>query len=55
MPPLFVLLAVVPQRPEQRPVAVGSVAGGLVIGAQSRGRLRVDRQRIAPAALAHHA
>ena len=43
------------QRPEQRPVDVGAVAGGLQIGAQPCRSLRVDRQRVAPSALAHDA
>ena len=47
--------AVVVQRPEQGPVDIGRVAGALKIGAQARRRLRVDRQRVAPAALARDA
>src|SRR5215469_10832037 len=37
-------LAVVLERPEQRPVDVGTVPGAFEIGAQSRGGLRIDRQ-----------
>ena len=43
------------QRPEQRAVAVVAVAGGVQVGAQPRRGLRVDRERVAPAALADDA
>jgi hypothetical protein len=49
---LLIALAVVPERAEQRPVDIRAVPGLLQIRAQPRRGLRVDRQRIAPAALA---
>jgi hypothetical protein len=44
----------VPERPELRLVEVGAMPGELEIGAQPRRDLRVDRERIAPPALARH-
>jgi hypothetical protein len=49
------LLAVVMQRSKQWAVTVGRVPGGVQIGTQPRGGLWVDRQGIAPAALADDA
>ena len=54
-PALVLALAVVLERPEQRPVDIGAVAGLVEIGAQPRRGLRVDRERVAAAALARHA
>ena len=51
---LVAALAIVLERPEQWPVDVGAMPGGVEIGAKPRRGLRVDRQRIAPAALARH-
>jgi hypothetical protein len=52
-PALVLALAVVLERPEQRPVDVGAVPRGLQIGARSRHCLRVDRERIATAGRRH--
>ena len=48
-------MRVAAQRTEQRRVELVAVAGGLQIGADALRGLRVDRQRLAPAALADHA
>ena len=47
--------AIAAQRTEQRRVELVAVAGDLEIGADALRGLRVDRERIAPAALAGHA
>jgi hypothetical protein len=49
VPALLLPLLIVLERPEQRPLDVGGMAGE--IGAEARGGLWVDRQRVAPAAL----
>jgi hypothetical protein len=54
-PAFLAALAVVLQRPEQRPVGVGRVPRGLQIGAKTCGGLRIDRERVATAALARDA
>ena len=43
------------ERPEQGPVDIGRVAGRVDVSAKPRSRLRVDRQGIAPSALARYA
>ena len=48
-------LGVAAQGTEQRRVELVAVAGDLKIGADALRGLRVDRQRLAPAALADHA
>jgi len=50
-----VRLGVAPERPEQRPFPVLAMPGPFQIGADTRRRLRVDRQRVPPAALAGEA
>ena len=52
---LVLALAVVVQRPEQGPVDVGAVLPGLQIEAQWCRGLRIDGERISPAALARYA
>ena len=48
-------LGVAAQRPEQRRVELVAVAGEIEIGANALGGLRIDGERIAPAALAGNA
>ena len=52
---LLLALAIVLERPEQRPIAVTGVPGGVEIGAQPRCGLRVYRQCVASPALAYDA
>jgi hypothetical protein len=51
---LVAAFSVVLERPEQRPVDIGAVAGLVQIGPQPGGALLVDRQRIARTALPRH-
>jgi hypothetical protein len=54
-PPTRRPLAPAPMVPIVRPVDAGRVAGALKIRPSAGGCLRIDRQRVAPAALARHA
>jgi hypothetical protein len=47
-PALVLTLAVVLERPEEPPLDVGAMPGGVEVGANACGCLRIDRQRVAP-------